>query len=575
MKRLNSIIALYRKVGFKNLVNKVCFRVLRPCFNLYYKYFNRAIEKRSYNVKWEIKEIKLPRPNNYDNLKCISDNYLDGKCFILGYGLKSVVNNSGEIDYHYDFFNHKAFDSGRVSQKDYFVNGADIKVPWEIARLKELVYLALLYDYKSDGNEYYPEIISNRIQQFTSLNKIGLGIHWQCPMEVGIRMVNLISTFCLLKKNNKHSVLNDSLPFIYQHYRYILVHDEFNFGLRNNHYLSCLCSSIIGAVFFQDCKRLKQLKSKLLIEFNYQFNDDGSNFESSTSYHRYSLDMICWALYFVDEKIFTKRFEKKLIKSFTFIKNITNDIINTVPLIGDNDSGWFLNIDPELSDDMLNLKFNYNFVFNHFNYGTFSNEFIYMFSKKGKLESGYSKYVFRNIKVSSFSRKKYTFDLYSQHLDEYYYPNFGLLVLKDEKTYISFRTGGQSCGHMHNDALSVEIWINGSCIVRDPGVSVYTSHPEKRNLYRSSFSHFQPTVDSNEQNSLLNGLFSLSNNTSKGLFRGISCYFSYYELNQQPIFRVLSVLNGKLEINDLSLTGQLNDVNLDFINSLYRENYGS
>src|SRR5260370_1162087 len=55
-------------------------------------------------------------------------------------------------------------------------------------------------------------------------------------------------------------------------------------------------------------------------------------------------------------------------------------------------------------------------------------------------------------------------------------------------------------GHGHNDALSFEAWLEGAPLVIDRGSFVYTASFDKRNEFRSTFSHNTPCVDREEMN---------------------------------------------------------------------------
>ncbi|MCW1889684.1 hypothetical protein OK016_10450 [Vibrio chagasii] len=68
-----------------------------------------------------------------------------------------------------------------MAKKDYTIDGADIKIPWEVARLKRLLYLALLYESKPNKYHYLPNEIKLSINHFILENKIGTGINWRCP----------------------------------------------------------------------------------------------------------------------------------------------------------------------------------------------------------------------------------------------------------------------------------------------------------------------------------------------------------------------------------------------------------
>jgi hypothetical protein len=76
------------------------------------------------------------------------------------------------------------------------------------------------------------------------------------------------------------------------------------------------------------------------------------------------------------------------------------------------------------------------------------------------------------------------------------YPDFGLFIWRNSRSFISVRCGpiGQNGngGHAHNDQLAIEIEIDGVAWARDPGTYIYRPDFAARNQYRSALAHFVP-----------------------------------------------------------------------------------
>jgi hypothetical protein len=94
----------------------------------------------------------------------------------------------------------------------------------------------------------------------------------------------------------------------------------------------------------------------------------------------------------------------------------------------------------------------------------------------------------------------------------YYYKYWGLVVVRSERMFMSFIVGNSNIkhnlGHMHNDALSIELMVDDKYITRDPGTYVYTASPSLRNKFRSTMAHNTVHVDDCEQNEF-NGTFGM------------------------------------------------------------------
>jgi len=92
----------------------------------------------------------------------------------------------------------------------------------------------------------------------------------------------------------------------------------------------------------------------------------------------------------------------------------------------------------------------------------------------------------------------------------------GILTLRGKTDFLSFScqpNGTRGVGnHTHNDKLSFTLHVAGDDFLVDPGTYLYTSDPERRNLFRSTAMHNTVTVDHQEQNEFIpHSLFSLEN----------------------------------------------------------------
>jgi hypothetical protein len=94
------------------------------------------------------------------------------------------------------------------------------------------------------------------------------------------------------------------------------------------------------------------------------------------------------------------------------------------------------------------------------------------------------------------------------------YPDSGLYLFKSRTLRLLIRCGevGQNGvgGHCHLDQLSIDLWVDGRYLIRDPGTYLYTAHPETRNRYRSAIAHFGPSLASVDADYLSKGLFQLA-----------------------------------------------------------------
>ena len=105
------------------------------------------------------------------------------------------------------------FKSGyRWSEKTWYKDieyanclGADVKVPWELARMQHLPICVWSYHLAKKGTKGFedPEIyiseFKHQIYDFVANNPTRFGVNWACAMDVAIRVANWLVTYDLFK----------------------------------------------------------------------------------------------------------------------------------------------------------------------------------------------------------------------------------------------------------------------------------------------------------------------------------------------------------------------------------------
>jgi len=272
--------------------------------------------------------------------------------------------------------------------------GADVKVPWELARMQHLPMIAWAYALSSqDKKGFQPASIyvrefRNEILDFIATNPPRYGVNWCCTMDVGIRVSNWLVAYDMFRAfgaefdHEFEVVLTNS---VYQHGKHCLENLEYSQEFRSNHYLSDITGLLFAAAYLPETQEttcwFAFSVQELVSEMGFEFNADGSNFEASTSYHRLSAEIMLYSAIlclllpierlraiknydhqrfrslpplrpyekqeynFDSATIFPDSFWERLEKAVEF----TRDIIKPngeIPQFGDNDSGRFLKIWP-------------------------------------------------------------------------------------------------------------------------------------------------------------------------------------------------------------------------------------
>ena len=267
--------------------------------------------------------------------------------------------------------------------------GVDVKVPWELARMQHLPILARAFRVAeaSERNVYVQEF-RNEVLDFIATNPPQFGVNWHCTMDVGIRVANWLVAYDLFRTfggsfdENFERVLASS---VYDHGRHIIRNLEYSPELRSNHYLSDIAGLLFAALHLPASDEtdawLAFALQELLSEMSHEFHKDGSNFESSTSYHRLSTELMLYSALFAvqmdparrnrvkaykcslhhvqpslkslekqnfdldRDEIFPAWFWERLTKALRFTSDLLHED-GTIPQVGDNDSGRFLKMNP-------------------------------------------------------------------------------------------------------------------------------------------------------------------------------------------------------------------------------------
>jgi hypothetical protein len=523
---------------------------------------------------------EIDKEGNWLNGRINQANFKNAKkVWQLIYKIKGPQNYVYQpIDWQIDF------KSGhRWSEKTWHGNihygnalGADVKVPWELARMQHLPLLACAYGKYKETRQKTAELclleFRNQILDFIATNPPRWGVNWSCTMDVAIRTASWVFAYELFRNNEApfdDAFQNVLLKSVYEHALHITKNFEWHPVYRNNHYLANICGLLYAASWLPRSSEtdnwLAFALKELFTELDHQFLPDGGSFENSTSYHRLSAEMALWSVALLMNVVSKKApssstysslpsyLEQELNKIATKLEKIvgfTSSITKPdgrIPQIGDNDSGRFLAFDipymiepiasakqkylnltkftelpensPHYEQDFLNHKelliigatiLNKKIVSEEIQRKCFSHHIIKALTKGRKLKSSCPAVMpiaqqldydnERKKMLLNPSHKIYKIPL-PQDMDfslwnTEVFPDFGLCVFKHPMVYVAFRCGpleiSGSGGHLHYDAFSIELTIDGKDIFVDPGTFVYTAAPHERLKYRSAKAHFTP-----------------------------------------------------------------------------------
>jgi hypothetical protein len=434
---------------------------------------------------------------------------------LLGSGLSFVGT---PIDWHVDPVSGYRWPKKLFSElKRASPSGTDMKLPWELSRMQHLPTLGKAYWLAQD--ERYAGEIVEQITHWIDDNPCPYGVNWLCPMDVAIRIMNILWAYLFVK--DSPAVSDDFrrrlAVSIFQHGQHILFNLEYGCGndgsiVNGNHYLTDVIGLLHLGVLCPEFKMADKWRSvgvqALIEEMDRQVNPDGINFESSVAYHRLVLELFtAGALLCLRNGItLPGQFWERLERMFEFVLYVTRPDGN-IPVVGDADDGRLF----ILSD-----------------YGDWNRrDFRYLLSvgavlfKREDMKThagGFSEDAFWLLGPSGIDVFN-ALDDDSRSLKSKAFRDSGLYLMRANDRYLLACCGEVGTGgvgnHKHNDLLSFELYAGDKAFIVDPGAYIYTRNPEWRNLFRSTQYHNTVVIDGHEQNRFVaDKLFAMTDDSS-------------------------------------------------------------
>jgi hypothetical protein len=433
--------------------------------------------------------------------------------------------------------------------------GVEIKWPWELGRMQHLPAIACsIVDPASNHGRCGIEVIERQIADFIRSNPPGFGVQWVCPMDIGIRIANVLLAVDLARAAGADfapAFLRLVSATARDHARYIVRHLEWGERLCSNHYLANVAGLLyVGAYLGNDPEASDWLAfagREMVHQIRCQFHEEGSNFEGSTCYHRLSAEI---AIHSVALMLWISRhrpkaaerwwsgpvrnfhpapaapatasvqwihglrhpFDEGIVRRLAGMGRFTASLLRddgSVPQVGDNDSGRFMRLemsaDPAADiDDHRHLIRAIGVLFGTTPSGT-GRESDWLASWLGD--------------ATLPMPEQLTEPVGAWH-------EFGLFVWRNTRFSITLRCGhvGQlgNGGHSHCDQLSITLNCDDGVLLDDSGTGVYTPDPAVRRSLRVSGAHSTVLVPGREQGEWLPGRWGLFAMTDKAAARMIS-----------------------------------------------------
>ena len=401
--------------------------------------------------------------------------------------LHKKINLKDDFNWNEDFFSGKKYpDIPYLRIKTEVDKKSDIIVPWEFSRLQFIPTLIGMHLKAQDEGAFNlaKKIIDNWIKN----NRFKFGVNWMCPMDVGIRSINLALGIFFFYNLFDDDTKEFYLQVLWAHALYILENESFqsNSVKKHNHYLISTISLLILLLCFygEDTEvYLMNVLDDLKEEIIHQFHEDGCNFESANHYHQLSLEAVLLGISFLE--LFNSINKLDYVDRFLNDSNIQTRIDKAVIFV--SDYSQVFKSSPQFGDSSDGRIILYK---DYFDWDPRDHSFISdLYSlTKSKLERIY----------------KNNFKYYSSGYGMFLNSVYGLIVNASMiDKFVS--------GHNHCDKGSFVLQSNGIQLFVDSGTFCYTSDLVMRNKFRQTNAHNTVLIDKKEQASFTSGAFSRLN----------------------------------------------------------------
>ena len=425
---------------------------------------------------------------------------LDGSLDLLGLRNLSVGN---PIDWQRDPLLGVRAPDGHWSTIRYLDPAVvgDHKRVWEINRHQWLVMLAQAW--LLTGDDRYSRAVADALRSWMDSNPPKRGINWASSLEIAFRAIAWLWVLRLLGRSAHLD--RDLVGRMVGHLVLSARHIERNLSTYfspNTHLTGeALALYYLGTELsdFESASRWCATGRRILLEqLPMHVRADGTYFEQSTWYHRYTFDF--YFHFHVLEQRAHGRSNPGVADALRRMAEVLLWISRpdgSMPLVGDDDGGRLLFLDGRLPSDTRPalaiaalLTGNPEFL----TAGPPSMELPWLAGIEGVA------------RVQALTPR-------APEARFRFFREGGTVAWRsgwDHRASVMVVDVGQhgvgSGGHSHADALTFDLCVDGAAVFVDPGTCDYTTHPEIRDRFRHTAAHNGATVDG-EASSEMRGPF--------------------------------------------------------------------
>ena len=369
--------------------------------------------------------------------------------------------------------------------------GGEYKASWELSRLQHFLTLGIAYAHAPSAR--WVERFREHTDAWISENHPGTGIHWASSLELGFRMQSWIWALHLFRRSEvlRPDTYVGVLDALVTHGRHIERFLSTYFSPNTHITGEALALFTLGAAF----PELKMSEgwvtrgSEILEHWaEIHMREDGTYFEQSTAYSRYTVDFYTHYLLLAGRlgRTVKPSLVRRLERAVDHLSAVTLPD-GTIPLVGDDDGGRAWPVDDRARADVRPAFATAALMFER---GDFKAAAADAVSELAWLMGPAALDRFAELDAAPPTRTSRAFD------------RGGLYLSKPDASpssdYVLFDSGVHgvfNCGHAHADLLSVVVALDGRPVLVDSGTFTYSYTPEVRNRFRRAAAHNTLTVN--------------------------------------------------------------------------------
>ncbi len=365
----------------------------------------------------------------------------------------------------------------------------DIKCIWELSRFAWVYPLAQAFG--ATGDLSYADTCRLLIADWAQNNPPNQGVHWKCGQEIAIRMMALTTAYFAFENADNGSagrrlirrILFASAQRIEADIGYALSQD-------NNHGLSEATGLFTAGVLFGHKAWIRKGKSILERQVRDLLYTDGSFSQHSANYHRMVLHICLWAMAMggANNSAFSERFIDKIRSAGRWMTSLCDPVSGRMPNLGSNDGALVLPVSQCPYEDFRPTIQAVGVLTDHCRWlddGEWNDLALWIGSGDAGGKTGAQNQPARSGQP---------------WLGSLYLPDGGYAVISRSAGKLIFRCPK---GFRHRpaqcDLLHVDLWLDGSNILRDAGTYSYNCPQPWQDYFKSNAAHNTIQFDDHQQ----------------------------------------------------------------------------